>query len=408
MNLFRRIKKLFVDTFIFIISLFFVRDEKRIALGAWVGKLYADNSKYLLEAMLESLDDSYSFVWIGEDELCSVMPNDKRVVLLPKNSFKSIKQLLTCKYFFCSQFAEIDICTYNVYQGACITYLHHGFPIKRIGEDKVGHSLKKKSIVPQKWRDKMYLRYDYFVVSSAIQRRIFLGAFRTIGCEENKLINSGTPRNDYLINMTQNECDRLRKEFSKKYNITETMKLIVYLPTFRRSGTTVPSLFLNRNSEEKGELIKILDEYDCFLVEKGHFADHSILKENSNVNDYRYLCLSEQVNTQELLACADVLISDYSGAFIDYLLLDRPIIHYLFDYDYYRLKDSGLYFSINEFACGDVAYTYNELLASVRRLLSEGDTFQDLRKAKRLEYLEFEHGQASKTIIDRVFSTDKT
>ena len=38
---------------------------------------------------------------------------------------------------------------------------------------------------------------------------------------------------------------------------------------------------------------------------------------------------------------SDVLITDYSSIFFDYLLLDRPIIHFAADLDSYRFRDRG-------------------------------------------------------------------
>ena len=99
---------------------------------------------------------------------------------------------------------------------------------------------------------------------------------------------------------------------------------------------------------------------------------------------------------------ADVLISDYSGAFLDYLFLDRPIIHYVYDYDFYKNTDSGLYYEIDEFMSGHVCKDPDSLLAALDEVLSGEDPYQNRRQAVRNSFMEYEKGNASETIVKKV------
>ena len=51
------------------------------------------------------------------------------------------------------------------------------------------------------------------------------------------------------------------------------------------------------------------------------------------------------------MAASDILVTDYSSCFFDFLILDRPIIHFLYDYDYYKEKDRGLYYEKEGVIC---------------------------------------------------------
>ena len=53
-------------------------------------------------------------------------------------------------------------------------------------------------------------------------------------------------------------------------------------------------------------------------------------------------CLASFMSSSELLVCADVLITDYSSIFFEYLLLDRPIVFFVPDYEDYA-RDRGFY-----------------------------------------------------------------
>ena len=51
---------------------------------------------------------------------------------------------------------------------------------------------------------------------------------------------------------------------------------------------------------------------------------------------------------QELLAAADVLITDYSGCMFDFGFVGKPAFLFTKDYDHYRSRERGVYFSIEE------------------------------------------------------------
>src|SRR5699024_8774255 len=56
------------------------------------------------------------------------------------------------------------------------------------------------------------------------------------------------------------------------------------------------------------------------------------------------------LDTQELMAAADVLITDYSSAFIDFALTDRPIHFYVPDVKEYEKGYSGIFLTFEELA----------------------------------------------------------
>ena len=103
-----------------------------------------------------------------------------------------------------------------------------------------------------------------------------------------------------------------------------------------------------------------------------------------------------------MLQFTDVMISDYSGAFMDFLHTDRPIVHYLYDYEYYRDYDSGLYLEKEEFACGEVAENFDELCAALENALSGNDENGQLRKRGRKLFVEYECGRSSQKIFETI------
>ncbi len=402
-----RIRKKIVAILCWTLSFIIKKDCKKIAIGSWNGQLYADNSRYLLEEMLKQLDSSYTFFWIGEREFLADMPKDERICVLKKDTLSTILKLMSCKYFFCSQLIMVDICNYNIYHGGTLVLLYHGFPIKKIGGDKIGEKRPKKRTYLRRVNQCFRVTYNYFLASSKLHEKILLSAFSDIGCNNNTVLRTGTPRNDFLLSLSDADKQELSAKYKRLFNISLEKKLVLYMPTFRRSAKHNESLFYRRNADEHQRLIDILSKYDYVLIEKAHFAEGCLVKEKSlHYEEKNYVYVNKKVDPQELLAAADVLITDYSSCFVDYLLLDRPIIHYLYDYDFFKNVDSGLYFSKDEFACGEIASDYDQLLDALECVLAGKDSFQNHRKMMRKRFLEYETGNASNSIINEIIDNN--
>src|SRR5699024_10965402 len=112
---------------------------------------------------------------------------------------------------------------------------------------------------------------------------------------------------------------------------------ILYAPTWRENNNLDSYLNLNqiKNSLKKNQIL-IFRGHHAVVKKLGHFQfdDHIV-----------DMTLYPKVN--DLLAIADVLITDYSSIMIDYSILERPIILYLCDYESYS-SYRGLYFNLKE------------------------------------------------------------
>ena len=71
--------------------------------------------------------------------------------------------------------------------------------------------------------------------------------------------------------------------------------------------------------------------------------------------------VTDYPDINDLLAIANVLISDYSAVIFDYSILSKPIICFGYDYEEYCRK-RGLYVDLNNEIPGGVLYTEDEVL----------------------------------------------
>jgi CDP-glycerol glycerophosphotransferase len=70
-----------------------------------------------------------------------------------------------------------------------------------------------------------------------------------------------------------------------------------------------------------------------------------------------------------LLRLSDLLISDYSSIFFDYLLLDKPIVFFPYDYEKYCSRDRSFLFDYEEYTpgakCGDQETLFRTVLTEL-------------------------------------------
>lgn len=391
------IRKIILSIVLLGLSVFIRRKENYVALGSWRGELYLDNSKYLAEYLRDNRKDIKIF-WVGNKEIEDVVVRNLRdVVFIQKDHFLDCIKLLRCKYMFFSQMHTADISVFNVYRGAVLCYLHHGFPIKKWGQDGLNEretDIKGIRRIMLKLCGNQVM-YDYFVTSSQLQDITNCTALAYLGCTKEKNIHSGTPRNDIYFHVDRERMDRLKNEYAKLIGFDKSSKVIVYLPTYRRTSTAVFT-FTMLDNEKKSVIDRLLRRYNCVIIEKSHFA--AAKKCDITKKDDRIIGCTQDINVQELMMLSDVLISDYSGAIMDFLFLDRPIIHYAYDYDYYRNVDSGLYYEIEDFSAGPIAQTFEELVQCLRSCIEGEDSYSEKRMYVRNKYMSYECGKASETI----------
>lgn len=68
------------------------------------------------------------------------------------------------------------------------------------------------------------------------------------------------------------------------------------------------------------------------------------------------------MDIQHLIMETKAMVTDYSSIYIDYLLLDMPLLFYCYDYEKYLAEDRELYFRYEDVTPGLKARNFDELL----------------------------------------------
>ncbi|MFF0072433.1 CDP-glycerol glycerophosphotransferase family protein [Streptomyces sp. NPDC005494] len=276
------------------------------------------------------------------------------------------------------------------------TYLQtwHGSAYKRMGFDETRVRLQN---APQRERlQRAVHRFDHFLVRSEHDVATLARAYRL---PDETLLRTGYPRNDALVAARvrdETEGRLPRPPLAAELGLPDHRTVVLYAPTFRggpgKRKRRRLLLDAARFAERFGDT--------CTLLVRAHYLEAASLPAcpPGTVVD-----VSRHHDVSELLALADVLVTDYSSIMFDYALLDRPIVLFAPDLDEYA-AERGSYFDLREKAPGPVTTTEEELFGVLTRLKTADVGHQEARAAFAAEFGAYDRGDAARAVVDTVFA----
>lgn len=359
--------------------------SKRIfVFGSWLGKKNADNPWYFFLAANKRPE--IRAVWITRDEgICKELSEQGYEVYM-YNSFKGRWIQMRAGYvFMCTDHVDVDD---SAIGRSTIINLWHGIPLKKILHDdtitfvpRPNNALYRFSYLPY--------RKEFVLSSSETITKIYLSAFRTT---RDKILQLGQPRNDVFYSDEVNPV-------KEKFNFDG--KIILYMPTHRNEGATEIDCNKLFDLPKLNEFCK---RNNCLFLIKKHFYHRndtpSMLEGLDNIRDIT----SQSFDSQLLLKAADLLITDYSSCYIDYLLLNRPVLYFNYDMDNYLANDREMYFPYEEVTPGFKAANFEELLGCLKDVIELGkDDFAGEReRVCDMMYAKEAQQPVSDILLDRI------
>jgi len=140
---------------------------------------------------------------------------------------------------------------------------------------------------------------------------------------------------------------------------------------------------------------KFGDEY--VLVTKLHPAAYNnmlLRGEKLGSDDGFWIDVSDVRDINDIMPAADIMITDYSSIIFDWLLLDRPLIYYVYDKAEYA-GDRGIYYPFDDYVYGAVAESEEELIEAI----GARDMMEDKRSAFRERFMKACDGHATERVI---------
>lgn len=367
------------------------RNKNKWVFGAWFGDRYSDNSRAMYEYVLEELPDIKA-CWLTKNDTVymKLKSEGKPVELL--SSFKGKFFALTAKVAFITvEREEVNGLYLN---GAKLVWLYHGMPIKYIMNDEsVFLRGNSRSVVKRKIIDFLFPYLSDYNVGSVIVTHDFFSPFfeSAFKVDADKVWISGYPRNDVLFT---SETESIVEKYKSLY---PTAKFIIHMPTHRIHGRKGEAYSpFDGFGFDQELLFETLEKGDYVYFYKGHFYD-STNKVCFNHERFVRIADSDFENLYRLIKDMDILITDYSSIYFDFLLLQRPIILTPFDYEEYISSERPLYYDYKSNIIANTVSDWNELLGI---LLNK--TYKQPNKEVIEKYHKYRDGNSCKRISENI------
>ncbi|MEP5568785.1 MAG: CDP-glycerol glycerophosphotransferase family protein [Halioglobus sp.] len=329
----------------------------------WVFTSWARYEKHTMDnprAVFESVKDDYSIrkiVILNSDCPSSEIENrNKSVSFYPLHSFRGLYAMLSAGRVF-TAYSLHNIYGYRRLRDIKkrkIAQLWHGIPIKKVG-------LQVKSSLEPYWRSEAK-RYQVLTASSQRDKEIMAESFAPL--HEDRVKLTGLPRHDFLA-ATYSTLPADYQLFVNQIHMrVGSKKLVLFAPTWRY-GYEAPCMF----SPAQFEILdRLMRERNTVLGVRLH--PNMLRKQNLNMllSDH-VISLNDIPDVNILLKETDVLITDYSSLYLDFMKLERPIILYTPDIDDYR-NHRGFNYSSEEFVPHDEEIRdFDQLMARLESVL---------------------------------------
>lgn len=252
--------------------------------------------------------------------------------------------------------------------------LWHGVPLKKIGFPEIESGI---NMTPDKAAhlEFGYSGYDGVVSTSPwATRETFGKVFRAAAFHE-----TGYPRNDVLLRVpgSLTKIDMVNVDVQLYGTLKGLRKqgrrTIFFMPTFRDTGgdpfsdKALDLAAMSRfAAENNAEWVLKFHPYLTVTVPPGIPHVHGC---------------QAQSDPYPLLAQCDVLCTDYSSIYIDYMLLDRPLVFFPYDFDKYVSQDRELFFDFHAFAPGPDCRDQESLFRALADALAGDDPRREDRNA---------------------------
>ncbi|MEY1635236.1 CDP-glycerol glycerophosphotransferase family protein [Morganella morganii] len=329
--------------------IFIYKNKKKIVIPCTIDSEWQGNCAFLFKHLILSTDFNVIVLCSKKSSLFKNTDTKNNAIYI--YSVRGLWHLLTSSiviYHHGPLAGRIPLLPFNRLN----LQINHGIHYKKVelALSPSSKEYKNKSIIKTKWFCKKH------TVSSHID---------ALSCCTYYHVNlydvhiTGIARNDIFFHENQNVLpSSVIDDFIKIKNIIKDKKVILYAPTWRNVGGAYPFI-----DDEVNVLNNFLRENNYIFFYAGHpYLKDRKVPTSDYVVDYNIFN-----DIQSILYFTDVLITDYSSIWIDFLLKEKPIINFQFDIDEYK-DDRGFLFNVNSIFPGETVYTFNDLIATLINL----------------------------------------
>lgn len=305
--------------------------------------------------------------------------DDPKVILVSRGTTLYRRYLATARYL-------VNNVTFPHYfvrrEGQRYLNTWHGTPIKTLGKDIRTGFMEHANV------SRNFIQASHLLASNKHTEDCILNRYDIDGLFSGAIGRVGSPRIDRMLN--QNEAGR--NVLRTKLGVPSGKSVIFYAPTWRGSQKESRA-----DSEELRDSLEALASQEAVVLFRAHHLTEQLLGEPPK----SVIVVPADIDTYEVLSVTDVLVTDYSSVFFDFLPRKKPIVFYAYDQEEYELE-RGLYFDLSEMP-GVTCTTPETLTVEVGRALSDGVMDVDLHELAIGRFAPLEDGLAGQRAVDLFF-----
>lgn len=341
--------------------------------GIWIfsstdNSHYNYNSRYLFEYVKNYLPEITPYFVINDEKLRMKLGEEYgKQYFIETCSVEGIKKVLSAGVWFTS--AGLPVYGTNLAQNRTIVNLWHGIPLKKIA--LMDPNLSRFARIYFK---KIFAENYTFILTAS--RALIPVMAESFCVSQDRIKVWGQPRNDVLF--VQKDRNAVLEKLYP--DLPFSRKIILYAPTFRDYGMT--ELFPFEDYDKK-TLDAFLEKEEAVIFIRTHIS------EQGNASAYlservRYMGNELVEDIMEIANIFDILITDYSSIYIDYLILNRPVIFLPYDKKRY-LKGRGMNFDYDQVTPGAKPDSMKEFMNVITQICAGKDVYEkDRERCNRL------------------------
>ncbi len=383
------------------------RDPRLMIVIGREGGLFTDNAKhfFVFAASHPNFHNHVFFLSTDQKVHRAIDKACSQSLLYP--TFKAFWFLLRSGVIVADTADWFDHGVYQLTRGAKIVQIWHGAPLKEIElslyrRRLAGLSpLQRLLILSHKRLIGRYIKYDVVVATSqAFIRDVFQHCFMA-----RQFAATGYPRNDILLGQPEQNSvsyttlnlinvDTAVLETIRKAK-ANGMAVCLYAPTFRKNRQDP----FAAGDIDLSSLSVLASKLNMLFILKLH----PFMSGRYQIDDYQNLLeYSPTADVYPAMAMCDLLVTDYSSIFFDFLLLDRPIVFLSYDLQDYLREDRCMYFDYDKMTPGVKCYSCAELEQNMISIVAHhyDDGYGEARARVRRYTHDSVDGNAAHRLLD--------
>lgn len=335
---------------------------------------FACNPYALWKYVVENTD--FDTAWIIKRGAYFEELTERGIKCAVYDSFESLEILDSADIIIANTYTFLEIPKKD---NQLLVNLWHGSGVK--AHDYYDHNLNPRHAIKLK---NYFEKTDLMCVHS-LDDRFKLSAM--LHFDLRKMYVTGQPRLDCVT--TSNGKEKLVKLFGEA--ISQFEHLIFFAPSYRsnmssHAGTIYSDNIFRLDDFDSNQLNDFLEKHNAAIIYKLHPIEQTAFSGRSFEMGNRCFELTDRelffhdIRYDEMLNAFDVMVSDYSSIAFDFLLLDRPIVYLLPDFEEYKNAKGFVFSNIDAFMPGEKVCQFGEFLNALENAFSHPDAYADARK----------------------------